>query len=452
MRALKMKIVTKYLKLWRTGWLLGFLFLMPFVLIAEIDEVQAQKLGNFLDNAFANMNEEEKQMFMEEVQREQQKLMAMSPEERAAREEQVAQELDQLINNSPYVEWFEKPAGLPTGSEPTPVVENAPVVNTPDETIVKKPTPNKSKPKTVIISKDLKNQYKQLIQNIVQAIDSVLLKTNNMQQIQHPSWNHGQWLNVHNDLQTLKSELQMVVNSDQTLGDLLSAEQTNLRDEIQIFEKMIVQKANELKTPDAMGLIVVFEGQPKIIDQVRYDSAVFKLKSIIDAISLPLTNLTTHIKTLLIKHTPADSRNNVDSKKLAATKKASTGVVESACRPGVDRDAALKKAQQLVNELKRCTNQQLFELVISYQKTPSTSLKRKLQWKLSELELHLNRLAKVVESLPKCKEEMQIVLESSDGHYELLHQIITALDNLQANQELSALIKQIKAHIVLLKL
>ena len=453
MRALKMKIFAKYLKLLRTGLLLCHLLTVIGISAGGIDEVQAQKLGNFLDNAFANMNDEEKELFMQEVQREQEKLMAMSPEERAAREEQVARELDQLMNNSPYAEWFEKPANPVTLPEPvTPVEEVAtPAPQTP--TAEKANTKSKPKPKPATISKDQKDQSKKTIQSIVQAIDAILLKTNNMMQIHHPVWNHGKWLQLSHDLQALKSELQMIVNSDQTLADLLSKEQVKLREDIQNLEKILAQSASQLKTPDAMGLVVVFEGQPKIIDQARYDEAVLKLKSIIDLINLQFnqTNFMSNIKNLLAKHAPMGNQNKIDGKKLA-TQKNSANVSSKTCKPGPDRDLTLKQIKTLVTELKRCTNQQLLDLAISYQKNPSVSTQRKLQWKLSELELHLGKLVRSINLLPNCKADVQLLLDQAHDEHEMIHQILDVLNSIQSTQELNALIKQIDSHIITLKL
>lgn len=455
MKARKMKTFIKYLKSLRTYLIFGGLFFLGSTLCAGgIDEVQAQKLGNFLDNAFANMNDEEKELFIQEVQREQEKLMAMSPEERAAREEQVARELDQLMNNSPYVEWFENPVGTTKPELVAPSEESK--NEKPEEPTVKKPTnTTKSKPKTVIISKDLKDQSKQLIQKIVQAIDSILLKTTNMQQVQHLSWNNGKWLKLSQDLQTLKSELQMVVNSDKTLADLLGTTCADLRNDLQAFEKMLTQNASQLKTPDAMGLVVVFEGQPKIIDLARYDEAVLKLKALIDLISTQLasTNIVTKITELLAKHAPTSPKDNIDGKKMASVKNGSACAnANNLCKPGPDRDATLKQAQQLLSEIKRCANSQLLELAATYQKNPNTAIKRKLQWRLSELELYLGRLAKAIESTPNCKKDLQAIIDQAGCDYEMLHQIIDILNDIRATHELNILIQQIDTHVKNLRL
>lgn len=441
MKALKMKNFIKYLKTFRTYFAFSLLLLLGETLFATgIDEVQAQKLGNFLDNAFANMNDEEKELFIQEVQREQEKLLAMSPEERAAHEELVARELDHLMNNSPYVEWFENPANPGKTEVDTTKESDAEKITEP---VIKKSTKTKSKPNTVIISKDLKEQAKSLIQNIVQAIDSILLKTTNMQQIQHASWNHGKWVKLSSDLQILKSELQMIVNSDKVLSDFLSSDQTILRNHIQDFEKALSQAAIQLKTPDAMGLVVVFEGQPKIIDQNRYDQAVLKLKTITDLVGdqIASTDLVVKIKALLAKHAPTESKEKIDSSKLSSKKTE----IKNTCKPGYDHDASLKQVQHLLAEIKRCANAQLIELSLAYQKNPSTAVKRKLQWRLSELELHLGRLAKIFEA-SSCKKDLQMIIDQASCDYQMLHQNIDILNEVQATHELSILIKQIESH------
>ena len=48
------------------------------LVFAGIDDTQIEKLGNFLDNAFANMSDEEKELFAQEVQLEQEKLMLVN--------------------------------------------------------------------------------------------------------------------------------------------------------------------------------------------------------------------------------------------------------------------------------------------------------------------------------------------------------------------------------------
>ena len=449
---LKMKIFNKYFKIIRDALTICCLILFGNLAAAGIDENQTQKLGNFLDNAFANMNDEEKDMFMQEVQREQDKLMKMTPEERAAREEQVAKELDQLMNNSPYGEWFEKPTTLPEQPEQ---VEEKKQTPKDDSTTVKKTASTKAKPKNVAIPKDLKLQSKQLVQNIVQAIDSILLKTSNMQDIQHASWNKGKWSDLKSTLQSLKSQLLMIVNSDKILADFIGNEHKSLRANLQEFEKTITHKALQLKTPDSMGLVVTFEGQSKIVDQARYDAAVLSLRGIIDILSDKIANhhLVAKIKKLVDNDISSKSNDyTIDAKNLITNKSAKTKEASApACQPNLDTTAALNQIKLLAQEVKRCANEQLLDLVMQYKASPTALLKRKLQWKLSELELHLGKLARTIESIVSCQNEIDAALDKTVDNYKTFHKIVSLLNEAERAEEISALLKQISTHSATIK-
>lgn len=438
------------------------------LVFAGIDDTQIEKLGNFLDNAFANMSDEEKELFAQEVQLEQEKLMKMSPEERAAREDEVSQQLNELID-SPYGEWFEKPSTktIPDlAPEFSPKAPAAKEDNDSQSNVAPTKAATKRKPKAPPIGKDIRNQSKQNMQNIMQAVDSILLKTNQMQEIHHSSWNKGKWLNLNLDLQTLKSQIPAIINSDLTLVDLVSIEQHALRQDLLDFENLIVQQAAQLKTPDAMGLVVLFEGQPKIIDQARYDAAVLKLKKITDSLSQKLqqTDLVRKTKYLIDKHNtqtikPKSKSDHLESQLNDKITKnnLNTSLISDAkptCAPITTRDLVLQQALELATNIKKCANKTLLDLIMQYQNQSTGSpvsgaLLRKLQWKLSELEVYLGKLAKLITQNTNCSDEIINILDFKNINQDVvdINLIINGLNKIDFNADFNQGLNTIKSQI-----
>jgi len=245
----------------------------------------------------------------------------------------------------------------------------------------------------------------------------------------------------------------MVINSDQTLADFTSNDQKDLRQAVEIFEKVITERASQVKTPDAMGLVATFEDELKILDQARYDAAVLQLKALIDSLSQELnqTKLVSKIQKLLEKHAPTGQLKPIDSTKL--TKKNSTKRITpvTVCESNPDQKIVLKEAQVLAKEIKRCANRQLLDLALQYQDSPTTTLKRKLQWKLSELELHMHKLAKNVELIGDCRDQVDLILNEVLQNNALVTELITVLNQINATHELKDLIKQINHHSLIIR-
>lgn len=431
-----MKILNKYF----ITILFTFFSCAQFQSYAGINENQAEKLGNFLDNAFTHMSEDEKEMFMQEVQREQEKLMNMTPEERAAKEEEVSRQLDALMSDeSPYHDMFQGPARPPVETKTEEKEEKAPTRPT------KKPAPKKT-----TIGKSAKNQAKELAQKIVRAADSIFVKTDSMRAIDHKSWNEGRWSRLKTNLQELKSQLLMAVNSDKILTEFVNIERKGFKNDLEAFEKTITSQASQLKTPDSMGLVVVFEGKPKVIDQKRYETAVLKLKNIVDTLSNKLAqhDLVSRTKGLVKKHAPQTKKTVISLPDKPVTKKViRTSQQDLTCLSDKDKKAAIKEIEATAVEVKRCANQQLLDLSKEYKKTTSTSLRRKLQWKLSELELHLDKITKNVKIVgPKCTGDIAKTLDGLTTNKNLI-ELSKALKSINGNSGINLLTKQIKSHL-----
>ncbi len=401
----------------------------PIFADAQLDE---QALGNMMENLYANMTPAEQEEFAKEIEFQQQKIMQMSPEERDNYEKMMLSELDQLMATTP--ELFEKPQTAlsnPEAIKPAEQLEKT----LPEIDEVAPTTSNTTpKPKPITIPQELKDQSRKSMRNILNACDTILLKTNHMHDIMHASWNKGKWLNLKTDLQNLKSYLPMAINSNKILAELLDKSGQALMQGLKSFEPLIVQLAGELKTPDAMGLVTVTAGQQQIIDQQRYSQAVVKLKSIIDQLSdqLNQTKLLTSLKALLDKHAPQQLK--------AAASKKPKNPSSSQGRPAIssckklDQAELKREAQDLLALLTKSANSQLLDLLVQYQNMPSSNLQRKLQWKLSELEVYLERLVKLtsISTDLNCLQELNSILSTFD--YALLDEIVSTLNLINSNE------------------
>lgn len=419
----------KYFKI-----ILVLLIISPFIHL-NAGALNEQLVGNMIENIVSDMTPAEQEAFAKEIEYQQEKLMQMTPEERAAYEEMMMKELDNLIATNP--ELFEKPnpATLPAPKQSIEIPEiTEPSIEQNHDTKNKSTnkTPN---PKPVTIDKELKNQYRQLVQKIILAIDTLLLKTNNMPDITHTTWNNSTWLGLKTDLQNLKSYLPMTINSDKLLAEFLKDDHKALRDELINFEKLISMQANQIKTPDAMGLTTIFEGQLKVNNQAQYDQAISNFKQIVDKLTQQLnqSKLVSKIKNLLHKYAP-EQLKNFNKKNKNTTNKNNQD--ESKTCSTLNLSNLVKQAQELISNLNNSANTQLLELLIEYQNKPSASLKRKLQWKISELELHLEQFTKLFDISVKnnCQAQVLDILNKHIDSYLILEQIITTL-NLIKDQE-----------------
>lgn len=424
-----------------------------------IDEEQMEKLGNFLDNAFEHMNEEEREAFIQEIQREQEKLMNMSPEERAQREEQIAQELNQLMQaDNPYSEWFEKPVQR---REPEPIslpVKSIDPELDNDATPTTKPTEKKvaSKPKKPVISVADRSRMQQLIGNTVQAADTILIKTNNLHEIQHVSWNRGKWAQLKADLQLLKAQLPTLLSQDLILAELLAEANRALRDGLASFEKVATASAKQLQTPDTMGLVTIFDGKLNIVDQSRYDEAVLKFKSLIDQLSQLLTQhgLIAKIKRLsdqFVSEKPKVVINKPNSGPITLPVKTSNSSKESApCKSQPDKAVILKEIDQSVRSLQQSADQSLLTLANKYLRNPSSQIQRNLQWRLSKLLVDLTKLRTAIFSLENCQTDIQKSLVAFSNSKNILNQLISTLRSQKFNAQISSLVTEIDQELIII--
>lgn len=431
--------------------MLVLIILIPILTNASmVTQIDEQVLGNMMENLYANMTPAEQEEFAKEIEIQQQKIMQMSPEERDNYEKMMLSELDQLMATTP--ELFEKPQN----SLPNPELSKLTQPPSEEKSLIEPEehlpaTINKTpKPKPITIAQELKDQSRKTMRNIIQACDTILLKTNHMHDIMHASWNKGKWLNLKTDLQTLKSYLPMAVNSNKVLAELLNKSEKALMHNLQDFEKLIVQLASELKTPDSMGLIILTAGQPQIVDQERYTQAIIKLKAIIDQLSQKLTQtrLLINLKELLDKHAPEQLKAVVGKKpKISASNTPKPAV--SNCKK-IDQSELKNQAQTLLTKVTNSLNPELLALLIQYQEMPSTNLRRKLQWKLSELEVYLEKLIKLanLSSTLNCSVELNQILSALD--YALLDQVISTLNLINStdlNSELLNLHAQLREFV-----
>jgi len=425
----------KYLKKLLSLFVLPiFIFSTPQAIYTMIDnQIDEQVLGNMMENLYANMTPAEQEAFAQEIEFQQQKIMQMSPEERDNYEKMMLSELDQLMATTP--ELFEKPKKaslIDQASAKTIEHSIAEKEVSEDLPAMANSTTSKPKPKEITIPQELKDQSRKNMRQISQAIDTILLKTNQMHDITHASWNKGRWLNLKNDLQNLKTYLPMAVNSNKVLAELLNKSQQPLVHNLKDFEQLVTHLASELKTPDAMGLITFYEGKPQIIDPSRYEQAVIKLKEIADKLTHQLgqTKLLEQIKSLLDKHAP-EQLKSVCKKPKKSTANQPKPILPSCLE--LDQATVKNQAQELILQINKTANQSLLELLVQYQNIPSANLKRKLQWKLSELELYLERLVKLTNTSTRlnCLNELTVILTAFD--YATLDEIILTLKLINSN-------------------
>ena len=411
------------------------------LIASALNEQHAAGLENFLENAFAEMSPQEQEAFMMEVQREQEKLMKMSPAERAQKEKEVAEQLDALMSqDSPYQELFTKPAPRSAEAHPTPIEKpikkDEPAIPTnPTKAIGSKRI---TKPN---IPAELKATSKELAQKIAHAIDTILIKTNSMQAVIHAKWNQSEWQKFQDNLQTLQSQLNMIVNSDLVLAEFIKTERQTLRDDLMSFEAAISPQAKNLKTPDAMGLVVIFEGRTKVIDPVRYESSIVQLQKIANSLNQQLNqkDLINRIKGLVNQHAPAKSKPAISLPINSSAPQTSKSTVK-AC-PATDLATRTAQAQALATAVQQTANQGLLDLCIEYQNAPTINLSRKLQWRLSELEAQLSKLTNCLIDF----KDQEAVL-GAKSNYALLTKLNTLLNTLTLDGELARLANQIQAH------
>ena len=408
----------------------------------HLKEEHAAGIGNFLENMFSEMSPEEQESFIMEVQREHDKLMKMSPAERAQKEKEVAEQLDSLMgSDSPYQEMFTRPMPQPMATpEPKPT---KPAKVEPTSTASSVGNKRAIKP---AVPADLKTNSKKLAQKIIQAIDTILIKVNSMQTVQHAKWNESQWQDLKDNLQLLQAQLGSVVNSDIILAEFIKSERQSLRDDLTKFEAVISDQAKSLKTPDAMGLVVIFEGQPKVIDTTRYESAILQLQKITTNLNQQLhqKSLVKQIKNLVDKFAPTKSKPAIQKPTKAVPEPASHSDALKNC-PVADPISQTELANKAVATIKQRANQDLLNLCQQFQATPNANLKRKLQWQLSELNTHLSKL---ISYKSNCKDLADIV-SNKPADYGLLSQIANSFDT-TTDSEIINLIKQIQDQIQIL--
>jgi len=428
-----MKSFKKFLKNLLLTFTILHMFNFSLISCAADQLIDEKLLGNMMENLYANMTPAEQDAFAKEIEFQQQKIMQMSPEERDNYEKMMLSELDQLMTTTP--ELFEDPKNstLPEIAKPI----DQPVIETVTDKSIVKP----AKPKSIPIPPELKDQCHKIMKGILQAIDTILLKTNQMHDIMHASWNKGKWLDLKNDLQNLKTYLPMIVNSNKVLAELLSKPQQTLVANLKDFEQLITPLATELKTPDSMGLITFSFDILQIVNQDHYNEAVIKLKEIIDKLTSKLeqTKLLKELKALLDQYAPQQL------KAVTGKKPKRPSPVAPTCQT-IDQAEIKNQAQLLTSKLAKTANHQLLDLLIQYQKMPSANLYRKLQWKLSELELYLERLVKLTSASKSlnCSNELVNLLKGFD--YAILDEIILTLSVIKShdlNSKLLILYKQL---------
>lgn len=440
----------KYFKNLCQFFMLSILIINTCQIYPASNQLDEEVLANMMENLYAKMTPAEQEAFAQEVELQQQKIMQMSPEERDNYEKMMLSELDQLMATTP--ELFEKPQEADQADRGNIRPSVQPDIATKSEDYIPQKPVNTAppKPKPITISQELKDQSRKNMRNILQAIDTILLKTNQMHDIMHASWNKGRWLNLRTDLQNLKTYLPMIVNSNKLLTELLSKSEQALVNALKDFENLITHLAAELKTPDSMGLVNLRAGKTQIVDQALYEQAVLKLKEITDKLTTQLahTKLIANLKSLLDRHAPEQLKAAIGKK----TKKNSCQLspVIPICKT-IDQTEIKNQAQSLTVQLTKVATPGLLELLVQYQKSPSTNLRRKLQWKLSELEIYLERLVKLANTSVtlNCTPELASILNAID--YATLDQVVATLNLIDAadlGSELRALYKQLRLVIV----
>jgi hypothetical protein len=381
-----------------------FLFLAIFFNCSQTNasQLDTQALGNFVDSYYANLDENEKKLFEEELRRQEEYFLKMSDQERAAYEEQMLKELDNLMTNAP--ELFEKPAAP---------VSTPPVMAAPKAIEIEKPNTPKidNKPKPITVSQEHKEQYRQIVNSIISSLDEVLIKSQNFKK--------QVWHKLSIDLQKLKSQLPILINSDLVLAEFLSANQTELQKSVKDFEKFIKNQASQIVVNNDMGLN----------QDASKQLGNFKLicEQIIQKLSQ--NQLITKLNALITKHDPKKLKN------IERPAKKNKRVNNLANTLNISDNTSFQ-VDQFLQEIQNSANQQLLSLIskaqneFANQQTISQDLQRKLQWQLSALELHQSRL-------------MQILINTKDANSkaDLIKKINTALT---ANQQVNQIMLQIK--------